>query len=275
MHRQRIAVSVLALLTLAACGTEKGSGPGSGPAGGGTVQGTPSVTGVRWSVDAVTVGGKRSKAPAGAHVEIDTKGRASGSYGCNRFTAQAELDGDTLTVRPGTTTEMGCEQDIQRFETLMSRAFSGKLTATGAKSTLTLTTANGDSIALTARPAAPLTGTDWRISTLVSGSAASSLPTGTENKARITFGKDGTVHGTLGCNSFRGEADVSGSTITFGRLVVTRKTCPDPEMHLERAVLAVLDGKRTRYAIDQRTLSLTATGGSGKGLVASAAEKKD
>lgn len=275
MHRQRFAVSVLALLTLAACGTESGSGSGSrsGSAGdSGTVQ-TTSVTDVRWSVDSVTVGGKRSEAPEGAHVEIDGKGRASGSYGCNRFTAQARLDGDTLTVGPGTTTEMGCEQDIQRFEALMSRALSGKLTASVVKRTLTLTTAEGDTITLTARRPVPLAGTDWRVTTLVSGTAASSLPTGTENKARITFGRDGTVHGSLGCNSFRGKADVSGSTIAFGPVVATRKACPDPEMELERAVLAVIDGKRTTYGIDQRTLTLSTSGGGGdgKGLGASAA----
>ncbi|MEV7400101.1 META domain-containing protein [Streptomyces sp. NPDC091267] len=264
-----MAVSVLTLLTLAACGTESGSGSGSGD-GSGTVRSTPPVTGVRWGVDSVTVGGKRSAAPAGAHVEIGTKGRASGSYGCNRFTAEVRIDGDALTVEPGTTTEMGCEKDIQRFETLMSRAFSGRLTAAATDKKLTLTTAKGDTIALTSQPPAPLTGTDWRITTLLSGSSVSSLPAGTEKAARIAFGKDGTVHGTLGCNSFRGKAAVNGSAVTFGPLVTTRKMCPDPEMRLERALRQVLDGKRTTYRIDRRTLSLTAQGG--KGLGASAAE---
>ncbi|WP_308294566.1 META domain-containing protein [Streptomyces sp. RKAG290] len=117
---------------------------------------------------------------------------------------------------------------------------------------------------------APLTGTDWRITTLLSGSSASSLPAGTEKAARIAFGRDGTVHGTLGCNSFRGKAAVNGSAVTFGPLVTTRKMCPDPEMRLERALRQVLDGKHTTYRIDRRTLSLTAQGG--KGLGASAAE---
>ncbi|WNI23468.1 META domain-containing protein [Streptomyces sp. ITFR-16] len=282
MHRHRIAVSVLALLSLAACGTESGSGSGSRsgtPGDSGTVQTTPSLTDVRWSVDSVTVGGKRTEAPEGAHVQIDAKGRASGSYGCNRFTADARIEGDTLTVGAGTTTQMGCETDVQRFETLMSRAFSGRLTASIAKRTLTLTTAKGDTITLTARRPVPLAGTDWRVTILVSGNSASSLPTGTENKARLAFGRDGTVHGTLGCNSFRGKAAVSGSTITFGPVTATRKVCKDPEMKLERAVLAVIDGKRTTYGIDQRTLTLTAAGatsgtadGDTKGLGASAAD---
>ncbi|MFE9819334.1 META domain-containing protein [Streptomyces sp. NPDC005773] len=282
MHRHSLAVSLLALLALAACGTEPGPGAGSGhesrtgsgrSGGSGTVRSDAPITGIRWEIESVTVSGKRSAAPAGAHLEMDANGRASGNYGCNRFTAEARLDGDTLTVEPGTTTEMGCAPDTQRFEALLSQAFSGKLTVVAKGDRLTLTTAKGGTIALTARPPAPLTGTRWRITTLVSGSVASSLPAGTANKAHLTFGKDGTVRGALGCNSFRGTADVSGTTIAFGRLVTTRKMCPDPEMRLERALLDVLDGKRTAYGITHRTLSLTAP--DGKGLAASAPEKEE
>ncbi|MGW0938911.1 META domain-containing protein [Streptomyces sp. NPDC002666] len=254
--------------------TGSGSGSdGSGSGGSGTVRSNAPLTGIRWEFESVTVGGKRSAAPAGAHVEIDAKGRASGNYGCNRFTAEARLDGDTLTIEPGTTTEMGCGPDIQQFETLLSQTFSGKLTVAAKNDSLTLTTAKGGTIALTAQPSAPLTGTRWRITTLVSGSIASSLPAGTANKAHLTFGKDGTVQGVLGCNSFRGTADVSGAAIAFGRLVTTRKMCPNPEMRLERALLDVLDGKRTAYGITHHTLSLTAP--DGKGLAASAPEKRE
>lgn len=61
-----LSVSVLALLTLAACGTESGSGSGKGSGGGGdSVQSDVPVTGVAWRVDSVTVGGKKTEAPAG------------------------------------------------------------------------------------------------------------------------------------------------------------------------------------------------------------------
>ncbi|MFF9511720.1 META domain-containing protein [Streptomyces sp. NPDC014724] len=116
----------------------------------------------------------------------------------------------------------------------------------------------------------PATGTTWTVTSLVSGSVASSLPAGTEGKARIVFGKDGSVHGSFGCNGFRGRATVSGSTITFASVGSTKMMCPDPRMKLERAVLAILDGKAT-YRIDHRGLSLTAE--NGEGLGASAAEK--
>ncbi|MFG2629727.1 META domain-containing protein [Streptomyces sp. NPDC048473] len=266
MWKQRTAVGVLALLALAACGTETGAGTGSG-AGGGAVRTDLPVTGVRWDVDSVTVDGKRTAAPSDARVEIDSKGRATGNYGCNHFTADVRIDGETITVGPGTSTGMACEKDVQRFEAAMSRTFGGKLTAAMAKKTLTLTTEKGDSIALTAQPPAPLTGTTWTVTTLVSGTVASPLPAGAQDKARIVFGKDGSVHGSFGCNSFRGRAKVSGSTITFGRIDGTKMMCPAPRMKPERELLAILDG-RTTYEIDHRTLSLTAE--NGKGLGASA-----
>ncbi|GHA96785.1 MULTISPECIES: META domain-containing protein [Streptomyces] len=270
MYKQRMAVSVLALLTLAACGTESGSGAGSGD-GSGTVRTDLPLSGVHWSVSSLTVGGKKTTAPDGAHVEIDSAGRASGNLGCNRFTADVRVDGDTVTVGPDTTTGMACAEEVQRFEEALGRTFSGELRAAvageGAGRTLTLTAAGGDSIALASRPPAPLTGTAWKVTGLVSGDTASSLPAGTEGTAHLTLGKDGSVEGSLGCNSFHGKAAVSGSTITFGPLASTRKMCPGPEMALERELLAVLQDRAT-YRIEHRTLSLTAE--SGKGLDASA-----
>jgi heat shock protein HslJ len=259
-----MAVGALALLTLAACGNETSAGDGSG-----SVRTAPRITGVHWNVDSVTAGGRTTEAPDGAHVVIGPEGRATGNFGCNHFSAETRTDGDTITVRRATTTQLGCEKDVQRFETALSRAFSGELTAAVTGRALTLTTRAGDSIALTSEPPAPLTGTTWTVTSLKSGSTASSLPAGTAKMARLTFDEDGSVRGTLGCNRFRGAATVTGSTITFGRIDGTRMMCPDPRMKLERALLTVLDG-RTTYRIDHRTLSLTAANGEGLGATAPA-----
>ncbi|MDF6043422.1 META domain-containing protein [Streptomyces sp. JH14] len=250
-------VSVLALLTLTACGTEPGSDDGSG-----TVRTDQPVIGVHWNVDAVTVGGKRTVAPDGAHVTITPDGRATGNFGCNHFTAPVRVDGGTVTVKPATTTEMGCEKNLQQFERALSSTFSGRLTAAVTEKGLTLTTAKGDTIAFTSEPSAPLIGTTWTVTALVSGSVASSLPAGAEKKARLTFGKDDSVAGSPGCNQIRGAATVSGAGITFGRINGTKTMCPDPQMKVERALLAILDGRAT-YRIDHRTLTLTAANGEG------------
>ncbi|MFF4228634.1 META domain-containing protein [Streptomyces sp. NPDC001820] len=264
-----IPVTALALLALAACGTESGSGSGAG--GDGSVTTDLPVTGVHWSVDSVTVDGKKSAAPAGAHVEITSKGRAQGNYGCNHFGADVKVDGDTVTVGPGEMTEMACAKDIQGFEDALRAAFSGKLKAKIVDEKLTLTTEKGDSIALTSERPAPLVGTKWAVNSLLSGGTASSPPAGTEKNAFLILGKDGSVRGNLGCNTFTSTAKISGSTITFDRLATTRKVCTGTAMTLENHLLKVLEGKVT-YKLQHRGLTLTAA--DGKGLAATAAPAK-
>lgn len=117
----------------------------------------------------------------------------------------------------------------------------------------------------------PLTGTAWTITAVLAGESASALPVGKEEKARLTFHEDGSVDGDLGCNGFSARVKAKGTDLAFGRVVSTRKMCPDPQMKLERSLIAVLDGTAT-YRIDHRTLSLTKK--SGKGLQATATPAK-
>ncbi|MEU0372969.1 META domain-containing protein [Streptomyces sp. NPDC006283] len=267
-YQLSISVTALTVLALSACGTQ--SGAGDGGEGGGSVQPDVPVNGVHWSVDSVTVDGSKTEAPAGAHVEIDDKGRAGGNYGCNHFGADVKIDGDTITVGPAEMTEMACDKKVQGFEEALRAAFAGTLKAKLTDGRLTLTTETGDSIALTSEPPSPLVGTKWTVNSLVSGKSATSLPAGTENKAHLTFGKDGSVSGSLGCNRFTSTAKVSGDSITLGRLASTRKLCQGPEMDLERELVKVLDEGTVKYELKHRSLTLTAS--NGKGLAAVAAE---
>lgn len=270
MHTQRMAVSVsvLALLTLAACGTEPGSG-----SGGGAVQSDVPVTGVVWSVDSMTVGGKKTDAPEGSRLEIDPKGRVRAGFGCNHIGGEARVEGDRITVSRTVSTQMACEEEIEKFEKAATRALGGELTAKLSGEKLTLTTEDGDTIALREERAADLVGTRWAVNTLLSGETASSVPAGLpkERVPHLTFAEDGTVQGNSGCNSFHGKATVKGSTITFGPPAGTRKLCPEAEMEVERAVLAALEGPAT-YTIKGRTLTITADDGEGIGATAAPAE---
>ncbi|MFD5426271.1 META domain-containing protein [Streptomyces sp. NPDC127084] len=260
-------LTLAAVLALTACGTEQG--PGSG--GASEVRPETPVTGVHWSVDSVTVDGKKSAAPEGAHLLIDTKGRAEGNFGCNHFGADATVDGSTITVGQVERTEMGCANDIDAFERTMSEAFSGELDAKRSDGTLTLTTERGDTIVLTEQQPAPLVGTKWTVSSLLTGDRAASVPVGAEKRAYLVLGKDGSVRGSLGCNTFSGTAKVSesGSTITFGRLATTRRMCAPPQMTLESELGKVLRGT-VSYELDHRRLSLTGTTGDGSGKGAEA-----
>ncbi|GBQ03973.1 META domain-containing protein [Streptomyces spongiicola] len=280
MRTQLIVPAVAALaavVTLTACGSEQGRGQGAGDGAGGSVRPEAPVTGVHWTVREVTVDGKRTAAPAGAHVEFTAgeageageagaKGRAEGNYGCNRFGADVTIKGDTITVGPGEMTEMGCPQGVADFEEALRAAFSGELKAEVSEKNLTLVAAGGDSIALTAQPAAPLAGTEWTVTALLQGEAAASLPPGTEGRAHFVIGEDGSLSGNLGCNDFRAEVETSAAMLTVGRLSSTRKMCTGTAGMLEKAVADALTGQ-VSYELGHRSLTLTSAG-SGKGLVA-------
>ncbi|PVE10661.1 META domain-containing protein [Streptomyces scopuliridis] len=290
MPKQRItslttvtAVTTVALLTLAACGTEsgKGSGSGAGAGSGGEVRTETALTDVRWNVDSVTVGGRKTAAPAGASVEIDSRGRASAKTGCNSIGADVTVEGDTVTVGKKQSTLIGCPKELETFEKALDGAFSGTLKATVQDKRLTLTTADGDAIALTSEPPAPLVGTEWTVDALAQGATATSLPKGTDGKARFTFREDGkelSMEGSLGCNSFSAPVKLSESasgapaTLTIGRVSSTRKLCPGPEMTLERQVQKVLEGK-VAYELRHRGLTLTSAGGQGLSAIAPAPGK--
>jgi heat shock protein HslJ len=262
---QIISVTAVALLALAACGTESASDPGSssgtgsgpGPGAeagpedsGGSVQTDLPFIDVRWNVSGVSVDGRKTPVPAGAGVEIRKDGQISLSTGCNGYGGNVKVDGDTITVGRKASTAMGCEDHLMAFEGAMGKAFSGKLKATMASDDkgLTLTSADGkkNSISLTSDPSVLLTGSKWQIAPEPSGHPADSPPPGPQpGKAYFSFFKDGTVRGNLGCNSFSGSAKVTASTITFGPLTSTRKMCPAADMAVEHRTQKALTGKAT------------------------------
>ncbi|MEU2116478.1 META domain-containing protein [Streptomyces sp. NPDC016459] len=268
--RTPLAAAALVLL-LAACGTEGGTGSG----GVATVSPDLPVAGTHWTIDAVTVDGRRSAAPDGARVDFEKNGRARGNTGCNTFGAAVAVNGDTLTVSPQEVTEIGCPADRQRFEQELLKAFSGRLKGTIEGDRFTLDSPDGkDDLELTSEPAAPLRGTTWKVDGLVSGKTAASQPADSEGKARIVIGADGRVSGNLGCNNFSATArvDEKARTLTVdGPAATTRMMCASPQMTLETKLYELLDGP-LGYRLDHRTLTLTDASGEGLTAVAAPAQ---
>jgi len=259
------ALTVSALALLSACGTEAGTGPGAG--GDPDTPDLP-VAGNHWTIAAVTVDGARSVAPPGAHLEVEENGRAKGNTGCNNFGAAVAVNGDTVTVSSHEVTLIGCPADRDRFERALLKAFTGELKGKAQKKGLTLASADGRKVLeLVADSGAPLVGTAWTVDALLGGETSASLPAGSEGKAKLTFGKDGRLSGSLGCNRVSAPAKITDRTITLGAVTTTRMICTSPQMELETKLYEVLDGPLT-YRLDHRTL--TVTGADGQGFTARA-----
>ncbi|MFE5025322.1 META domain-containing protein [Streptomyces sp. NPDC056656] len=258
MHKQSRNLTVLAALlplaAVAACGSQTVS-----------VAGTP-VTGVRWNVESVTVDGATTQAPESTYVEFPSADRARGNNGCNRFDAEAEIDGDTIRIGRSTVTMSMCMDKKQRdFEKTFSRAIGGSSRARTDGDHLTLTTDDGDTIALVKERPAPLTGTEWTVTSLLSDDVATSLPEEVAGRAKMTFEKDGqddTATGNLGCNRFRAKAEFRDGHLTLGSPVTTRMLCQGPRMDTERALLKLF-AQKLSYEVQGRTLTLTAPDGTG------------
>ncbi|MEV8318082.1 META domain-containing protein [Streptomyces sp. NPDC059900] len=255
MQKQRLTPTVMALAAagmLTACGTETGSGSGS-------VGSRPNLTGVHWSVESVTVNGKKQQAPGDAYVKIGDKGKAEGNYGCNGFTADVSMDGDSVDFANALSTKRGCDK-LDFEDALKGTIAKGELKAAVDGDKLTLTTDKGDRVSLTSKPDAPLTGTKWNVNAVGDREAVAPLPKEVDGKAHLTFGKDGTVRGKLGCNSVTAKAEVKDGQITLGAPRTTRMMCQGAEGETEKKLLKLFDGK-VSYRLSHDGLSLTAEDG--------------
>ncbi|MFF0221871.1 META domain-containing protein [Streptomyces sp. NPDC004629] len=256
-RRRLTLMAPLVLLPLVACGSERADG------GSGSVR--ASVTGVRWSVDSVTVDGTMRRAPAGAYAEF-ADGRVRGNYGCNHFSALAAFDGDRLTLEDAGVTEMGCAQEPMAFERALARTLAdGPLTTRVRGGELTLVTEAGDTVRLTEEPDAPLRGSKWMITAL--GADGPDGPDGTAASPPggaapyLVFGeKSGRVTGSLGCNRVTAKATVRDAHITLGTPATTRMVCDVSLMHTEKSLLRLFGGT-VGYRLDHRSLTLTSENG--------------
>ncbi|WP_408052936.1 META domain-containing protein [Streptomyces sp. HO565] len=253
MYRQKqqrsmtLTMAVVAVLVplAAACGSEKADG------GSGSVGADLPFTGVRWSIDSVTVDGTTHRAPDTARVRIDDSGEAAGSTGCNTFSARADVDGERVRLSDAAFTERACQKTPQDFEKSLGRVLTdGPLTADTASDRLTLTTSAGDTVRLSRSEDASLYGTKWTVTA-----------PGGQSSARLTFDKEaGTVSGRLACNHVTARATVRDGHITLGVPATTRMMCEGSLMNAEKRMLRFFEG-RVDYRIDHETLTLTSEDG--------------
>jgi heat shock protein HslJ len=183
-------------------------------------------------------------------------GSLSINAGCNTMFGAYTVSGDVLSAPTMAMTQMACDPALMDQDTWLSEAFSGSPTFALEGDELTVTAADGSTItfldAAVAEPDQPLEGTRWVVSGLLANEGISTVPIGAEASITIT---DGTAAVEAGCNTGSAPVTITDTTITFGPMILTRMACPQPQMDLENAVVAVLDGEVT-YTIDSSTLRL-------------------
>lgn len=248
-----VLLAVPLLLIMAACANSESSGSGgSDPS---------ALTGTVWKLTDQSMASLVHEVWPGSQITIEFKGgQVSGLSACNQYGGSYTADSDgSLTFGTFHSTAMACIPAVGGLEHFYMEALD-KVTHFSVDGTLELT---GTGKPLTYDRAPPvqsveLVGTQWTLSSIVSGSSVSSVPDGVE--ATLVLDADGTASGSGGCNTFNGSYQTSGNKLTFGPLATTRKACADDVMSVEQSYLAALQNAGS-YTIAGNALTIDDSSG--------------
>jgi heat shock protein HslJ len=190
-------------------------------------------------------------------------GRASGSDGCNRFSAPyTGSPGKLQCAAPRVGTTMACPS---ADSAAMARLFDAALNATrtyriDAGDLLLLDAAGAELLRLGAQ-ANGMAGTSWRVG---GNNHAQQAVVCVIDATTLTlaFGSDAQVSGLGGCNGFTGSYRAVGDKLSIGPLAATRKACAAPEgaMAQQAALLRALQTAATARREGRRMELRTASG---------------
>ena len=147
----------------------------------------------------------------------------------------------------------------------------GRVSALVALSTVTVMTVGACSSGDKAADQPALAGTSWLLTTYASTSGESVPAVAGTDGAPLTFGGDGSIAGSTGCNRFTGTYTQDGSDLTLTLGATTEMACVGPVGDQETAVLAALPLVRSADA----TSGLVLTSESGDVLLTYSAALTD
>jgi len=220
------------------------------------------LPGSSWNLTALNGG-----APiAGTFITLnfDENPAVFGSDGCNNYRTTVTVDGDNIEfAQPGAATLMACDEPVMSQATAYQEALAAAETFTATSEELVLMDGAGNELATFAVASQELSSTSWIVISYNNGrEAVVSVINGTEITA--SFGDDGQVSGTAGCNNYFAsyEADAEAGTITIGQAGSTMMACAEPEgiMEQEQGYLAALATAAT-YRIEANTLEMRTADG--------------
>jgi heat shock protein HslJ len=200
---------------------------------------------------------------AQARLMIDSKGRLTGTDGCNSLGAQVTINAKTINLGPVVSTEMACIDNIpgraaqiRRVDTVLAGTLEWSVNGDQ------LTLSRNGSAVLVYRAAPPpttdpqvLTGTQWTLDSVAEAGpngTASTVPAGAELK----FDDKGRFTASDGCNSGGGEVAVKAGTLVISKYVSTKMACPASHSKLVEKILI----GNVAWSIKDGQLTLTKAG---------------
>jgi heat shock protein HslJ len=207
-----------------------------------------------WILQRGTVGGEPLQLVDGARVSLRIDGtEVGGTAACNQYGGEMERDGERITIGTLSVTEMACEEPIMALEAAFLDGLSRIDTARRDADQLRLTGPGTElDFTLLEPPAdADPVGTSWRLESLITGDAVSSV----FGEATLLLGADGTVSGSTGCRSFGGSYTLNGDELSIGDLVVDQRACDEQSAGQDGQVLELL-GSPLRVTVSGDRLTL-------------------
>ncbi len=207
-----------------------------------------------------------------ANIEF-SGGQVTGNATCNLYNGTYQQVDDSLTIALGARTAMACADPLMAQEdaylaalaqAASQRTTGNKLDILNAEGAVILSFITEAPPALTEAAPAPaettvgLTGTEWQVIEYNTGrDGLVSVMAGTT--ITVTFGADGHMGGTAGCNGFGAPYTLDGAKLTIDSIFSTMMFCTEPEGILDQEAdfLAAL-ARTAAYAIEDDRLTLTA-----------------
>jgi heat shock protein HslJ len=210
----------------------------------------------------VSEGGVAKPLVAGTELTLTfTKDGISASAGCNSMVStDAGIDDSVLRVSSLISTQMACDPAVMQQEDWWADFLTSGPAADVGDRVLTLTSPTAQ-VRLTAEETVedlPLTGTAWKLDTIVSGEAASSVPAAGAATLGLT---DHAMTITVGtCRKSTLPATIADTTIGYDTAALAASTCTGEAAQVDRAILAVFGGGSVDYRIDGTRLTIGSGG---------------
>lgn len=213
-----------------------------------------------WILQDATVGGQALQLVEGARVSLRIDGsEIGGTAACNHYGGELDRGGDRITIGALSMTEMACDEPLMALEAAYLDGLS-RVDSAGREADQLRLTGPATELAFTLlqpTPDADPVGTRWRLESLITGDAVSSV----FGEATLLLAENGTLSGSTGCRSFGGSYALDGDELVVADLLIDMRPCDAESAGQDGQVLGLLEGPlRVTVGGDRLTLMSGANG---------------